>query len=82
MSKLTIDDLVQAQQQTDASLKQIVRLLSVKEKPTKLASRAVSGIISLCVFAFGAYLAFNGNLAGVCVSMIAISARIESLLSL
>lgn len=79
MSKLTIDDLVQAQQQTDSNIDEIVRLLEKREE-SKTANLA-SGLVSLIVFAFGAYLAFNGNLAGVCVCMIAISARIERLLS-
>lgn len=79
MSKLAIDDLVRAQQQTDANIDGIVRLLENREE-SKTANLA-SGLVSLIVFAFGAYLAFNGNLAGVCVCMIAISARIERLLA-
>lgn len=79
MSKLTIDDLAKAQQQTDANIDGIVRLLENREE-SKTANIA-SGLVSLIVFAFGAYLAFNGNLAGVCVCMIAISARIERLLA-
>jgi hypothetical protein len=79
MSKLTVDDLVQAQQQTDASLKEIIRLLQ-KPKDSVIANSA-NGIMSLLVFAFGAYLAFEGNLAGVCVCLLAISARIERLIS-
>jgi mannose/fructose/N-acetylgalactosamine-specific phosphotransferase system component IID len=79
MSKLTIDELNKAQQQTDANIDGIIKLLEQREE-SKIGSLA-SGLVSLIVFAFGAYLAFNGNLAGVCVCMIAISARIERLLS-
>ena len=81
MSKLTIDDLVQAQQRNEELLKQIAAS-STRTKTTmqKIVFEA-AGLISIVAWLFGAYVASKGNLVGVCICMIAISARLERLLS-
>ena len=82
MSKLTVDDLVQSQQRNEDKLERIATLLDSKKK-SKIQSLVfeAAGLISIVVWCLGAYLAYQGNMAGICICMIAISARIERLLS-
>ncbi len=82
MSKLTIDDLVAAQQRTEAALQDIANSLRSAKKPTKKesATNALSSLVSVVVWGIGAAIAYNGNMIGACICMIAISARIERLL--
>lgn len=37
-------------------------------------------LVTVIVFVAGAFVAYEGNLAGVCICMIAVSVRIEALL--
>jgi len=79
MTKLTVDDLVVAQQRTETALQEIATLLKPKKKTGFVFE--LTGILSLVFWLFGLWLTYQGNLAGICVSMIAISSRIERLLS-
>jgi uncharacterized membrane protein len=78
MSKLTIDDLIAAQQRNEVLLQEIATQLKPKQRDAvQAAVHGVSGLLSIVFVALGAYLAFRGNLVGVCVCLIALAVRIE-----
>lgn len=82
MSKLTVDDLVQAQQRTENQLKEIAKLLRPKPKSTlTTVMDAVVGVISILVFAAGLFLAFQDQLSGMALCVLAGASRIERILS-
>ena len=82
MSKLTIDDLVEAQKRNEEKLERIATLLDSKKKSTvQSVIFEASGLLSIVFWCLGAYVAYQGNLVGICICMIAISARIERLLT-
>ena len=78
MSKLTVDDLVQVQQRNEELLKQIAESLAPKKRNEFQGILfELAGVLSIIAWVFGAWVASKGNLIGVCICMIAVSARLE-----
>ena len=82
MSRLTIDDLVAAQQATEKRLEEIAMLLR-KEEPSTVRDliNGVVGFLAIFAFVVGAFMAAQMSLLGVCICMAAIATRLEIMLS-
>jgi len=82
MSRLTIDDLVAAQQATEKRLEEIAMLLGKKDTSAlgKVAN-ASSVLFAGIVFFAGCVIAYQGNQVGVCICLAAALARVERLLN-
>ena len=82
MSRLTIDDLVAAQQKTSDQLEVISLLLGKKDTSALgIAANVSSSLLSVFVFMIGCVIAYQGNQVGVCICLAAALARVERLLN-